>query len=174
MRATIEESPLDRCDVRCSRSPIRWKTASGSSSTISCGGAAGIEREQDRDQAAHDMSVAVAAEDDALLAVSDRSSTPTTPGWRSRAPWSLRYARRASAPAASSRARLRSGSGLPNHPGSRSPLQGRRWLFLAAFMAPPITQVVRRLSHAIGASGILYRATNAIVPWTTPSQGRFR
>ncbi len=35
MRASMEERPFDRCDVRCSRKPIRAKTASGSVSTIS-------------------------------------------------------------------------------------------------------------------------------------------
>ena len=62
MRSTIERNPFERCGVRCSRKPSCSNSATASVSRISRGVLARIDREQDGDQAAHDVRVAVADE----------------------------------------------------------------------------------------------------------------
>ena len=61
MRATIDFRPFERCGVRCSRKPSRSNRADGSIARMSRAALVGIQGEQDRDQPAHDMGVAVAA-----------------------------------------------------------------------------------------------------------------
>ena len=58
----MERKPFERCGVRWSRSPSCSNSATASVARMSCAPLAGIEREQDRDQPAHDMGVAVAGE----------------------------------------------------------------------------------------------------------------
>ena len=58
MRSTMARRPLERCGMRCSRKPNSSKTAGASDDKIS-GGVRRIQREQDGDQAADDMGVAV-------------------------------------------------------------------------------------------------------------------
>ena len=60
MRATIDFSPFERCGVRCSRKSSRSNRADGSIARMSR--AAGTQGEQDCDQPADDMGVAVALE----------------------------------------------------------------------------------------------------------------
>ena len=58
----MERKPFERCGVRCSRRPSRSNSAIASADKNVARRLAGIEREQDGDQAAHDMGVAVAGE----------------------------------------------------------------------------------------------------------------
>ncbi len=62
MRSTIERNPFERCGVRCSRRPSRLNSSTASVARISLGVPARIGRQQDGDQALHDMGVAVADE----------------------------------------------------------------------------------------------------------------
>ena len=60
MRSTMARRPLERCGVRCSRKPNSSNTAIASVDKDLLRRVAGIQRQQDRDQPAHDMRIAVA------------------------------------------------------------------------------------------------------------------
>ena len=61
MRLTMATRPLERCVVRCSRSPSRSKIAIASVAGDFVDRAAGIERDENCDQAAHDHRIRFAA-----------------------------------------------------------------------------------------------------------------
>ena len=88
MRSTIERKPFERCGVRCSRRPELLEQRHARRSQRSRARLAGIEREQDRDQPAHDMGVAVAVESQHRPAGAVRlhMRERARPGWRSPAP----------------------------------------------------------------------------------------
>ena len=69
MRSTIERTPFERCGVRCCAKPSFSNSAAASISTISLRRLAGIERQRQRHEPAHDMRVAVAAKVRTRLAV---------------------------------------------------------------------------------------------------------
>ncbi len=62
MRSTMERKPFERCGVRWSRSPSFSNSAMASVERMFFRVLAGVQREQHRDQPAHDMGVAVAVE----------------------------------------------------------------------------------------------------------------
>ena len=122
MRSTIERKPFERCGVRCSRRPSRSNSATASVDEDLARRLARIEREQDRDQPAHDVRVAVADE----ARASDRPrrrlhfAWRARPGWRSPAPCWLRCAPPRAAAQACGRARSHSGSDRPSRRGRRN------------------------------------------------------
>ena len=65
MRATIEANPLERCGVRCSLSPSSPKMGLASVARYLVGAFAVVDCEQDRDEPAYDVGVAVALEREA-------------------------------------------------------------------------------------------------------------
>ena len=87
MRVTMDRNPLERCGVRCSRRPSRSNRAIGSAARYLAGRLAGDDREQDGNQPAHDVGVAVAAKI-AARAVRLRNGLRcrARPGWRSPGP----------------------------------------------------------------------------------------
>ena len=58
----MERKPFERCGVRCSRNPSFSNKSTASVERMSLRAFAGVQREQDRDQSAYDMGVAVAVE----------------------------------------------------------------------------------------------------------------
>ena len=68
MRPTIDLKPLERCGVRCSRRPRTLEQRDGISLHNFGAGLARAERQQDGNEAAHDMRVAVAADHQRRLA----------------------------------------------------------------------------------------------------------
>ena len=62
MRATIAAKPLERCGVKCSRRPSASKMGMASVARISSARLPCVDREQDRDEPAHDVGVAVGME----------------------------------------------------------------------------------------------------------------
>ena len=96
----MEKKPFERCGVRCSLSPSSANTACRIGGQDLLGGLALVQGEQDGDQPAHDVGVAVALElkhRGARRGPPGASSSPARPGWRSRAPcW-----RRCAAPSGS-------------------------------------------------------------------------
>ena len=62
MRSTMERKPFERCGVRCSRKPEPLEQRDRIGVDDFRRGLARIEREQNGDQPAHDVSVAVSDE----------------------------------------------------------------------------------------------------------------
>src|SRR6266568_988591 len=60
IRSTMERKPFERCGVRCSRKPMPSNNLTASVFRISFDALARIDSEQDCDQSAHDMGIAVA------------------------------------------------------------------------------------------------------------------
>ena len=113
--------PFERCGVRCSFRCSRPSTALASMSRMASARLARIEREQDGDQAADDMGVAVADEAEARDAVvRTRPWSRARPGSRSLAPCWRRCAPLRQRLQASGRARSRSDSGPPSRREARN------------------------------------------------------
>ena len=92
----------------------RWRGSRRHASAV-------VDGEQDRDEPAHDVRVAVGVERERGRAAAGLdAASRARPGWRSRAPCWRRCAARRAAAAACGRARSRSGSGPPSRRGRQN------------------------------------------------------